>query len=76
MDINGLWIHWPNQCEYCKKSWTTAHCARNQSFMRKLNGMHQEYLGSLHFTCDYFVSDEEKIEKVKEQQTTMPCGGI
>jgi hypothetical protein len=44
--------------------------------MRKLNGMHQEYLGSLHFTCDYFVPDEEKIEKVKEQQTTTPCGGI
>lgn len=73
MEINGLWIYWPNQCEYCKKSWTTAHCAKNQSFMQTLTNMNQEYLGSLHFTCDYFVPDEEKIEEVKNSQSTMPC---
>lgn len=73
MEVNGLWIYWPNQCEYCKKSWTTEHCAKNQSFMQKLKDMHQEYLGSLHFTCDYFVPDEEKIEEVKQSQSTMSC---
>ena len=73
MEVNGLWIYWPNQCEYCKKSWTTEHCEKNQSFMRTLTSMNQEYLGSLHFTCDYFVPDEEKIEEVKQSQSTMPC---
>lgn len=73
MKVNGLWIYWPNQCEYCKKSWTTEHCTKNQSFMQTLTNMNQEYLGSLHFTCDYFVPDEEKIEEVKQSQSTMPC---
>jgi hypothetical protein len=42
MWVEGNWIYWPEQCQYCSKSWTTEHCARNQSFMRKLNGMYQE----------------------------------
>jgi hypothetical protein len=33
--------------------------------MRKLNGMYQEYLGSLEFKCDYFTPD---LEKIKEKQ--------
>lgn len=41
--------------------------------MQKLKSMNQEYLGSLHFTCDYFVPDDEKIEEVKQSQSTMPC---
>lgn len=68
MLIEGTFIYWSEQCKYCKKSWTTEHCGRNQSFMRKLNGMYQEYLGSLEFKCDYFVPD---LEKIKEKQE---CG--
>ena len=58
---------------YCSKSWTTEHCARNQSFMRKLNGMYQEYLGSLEFKCDYFTPDLDKI-KEKQQCECCCCG--
>ena len=74
MLIDGTWIHWPNQCEYCSKSWTTEHCDRNQSFMRKINGMYNEYLGSLEFKCDYFTPDKEKINDKKEKETT--CSGM
>ena len=68
MIIEGIWIHWPEQCQCCSKSWTTEYCDRNQSFMKKLNGMYQEYLGTVEFKCDYFVPD---LEKIKENQE---CG--
>ena len=74
MFIDGVFIHWPKQCEYCSKSWTTEHCARNQSFMRKLNGMYNEYLGSLEFKCDYFTPDKEKIKD--KQNEVMTCSGM
>lgn len=74
MFIDGVFIHWPKQCEYCSKSWTTEHCARNQSFMRKLNGMYNEYLGSLEFKCDYFTPDQEKIKD--KQNEVMTCSGM
>lgn len=61
MFIDGTFIYWPEQCKYCSKSWTSEHCARNQSFMRKLKGMYQEYLGSLEFKCDYFTPDFTKL---------------
>jgi hypothetical protein len=73
MLIEGTFIYWPEQCQYCSKSWTTEHCARNQSFMRKLNGMYQEYLGSLEFKCDYFTPDLDKI-KEKQQSECCCCG--
>lgn len=74
MLIEGIFIYWPEQCQYCSKSWTTEHCGRNQSFMRKLNGMYQEYLGSLEFKCDYFAPDEEKIKD--KQNKEMTCSGM
>lgn len=74
MNINGAFIHQSEQCQYCSKSWTTEHCARNQSFMRKLNGMYSEYLGSLEFKCDYFTPDKDKIIDKKEKETT--CSGM
>ena len=74
MRIEGTFIYWPEQCEYCSKSWTTEHCARNQSFMRKLKGMYQEYLGTLEFRCDYFTPDKEKIKDKRSEEMT--CSGI
>jgi hypothetical protein len=74
MWVEGNWIYWPEQCQYCSKSWTTEHCGRNQTFMRKLNGMYHEYLGSLEFKCDYFTPDEEKIKDKNEKETT--CSGM
>ena len=74
MFIDGVFIHWPKQCDYCSKSWTTEHCARNQSFMRKLNGMYNDYLGSLEFKCDYFTPDKEKIKD--RQNEVMTCSGM
>lgn len=70
MLIEGTFIYWSEQCQYCSKSWTTEHCSRNQSFMRKLNGMYQEYLGSLEFKCDYFTPD---LDKIKEKQQCECC---
>ena len=40
--------------------------------MRKLNGMYQEYLGSLEFKCDYFTPD---LDKIKEKQQCECCCG-
>lgn len=74
MYIDGTFIYWPEQCQYCSKSWTTEHCGRNQTFMRKLNGMYQEYLGSLEFKCDYFTPDKEKIKD--KQNEVMTCSGM
>ena len=72
MDVSGTFIYWPEQCKYCSRSWTTEHCARNQSFMRKLNGMYQEYLGTVEFKCDYFVPD---LDKIKEKQQSEVYNG-
>lgn len=74
MYIDGTFIYWPEQCQYCSKSWTSEHCARNQSFMRKINGMYNEYLGSLEFKCDYFTPDKDKINAKKEKEIT--CSGM
>ena len=74
MFIDGTFIYWPEQCQYCSKSWTTEYCDLNQSFMRKLKdiGMYQEYLGSLEFKCDYFTPD---LDKIKEKQQCECCCG-
>lgn len=74
MYIDGTFIYWPEQCEYCSKSRTTEHCTRNQSFMRKLNGMCYDYLGSLEFKCDYFTPDKEKIKDKRNEEMT--CNGM
>lgn len=74
MFIDETFIYWPEQCEYCSKSQTTEHCARNQSFMRKLNGMYHDYLGSLEFKCDYFTPNKEKIQDKRNKEMT--CNGM
>lgn len=63
------WIYWYDQCKYCKNQNKTDSCERNQKFMRTLNNMYHNYLGTVDFKCDYFQIDEEKekvINKIME----------
>lgn len=68
--INYPEIYWPEQCEYCYKALNTSHCVRNQGFMKKLQGMYKEYLGTVEFKCDYFSLDPaKKTNQIAETQS-------
>lgn len=56
-------IYWPEQCKFCLRALNTTYCDRNQAFMKKLDNMYHEYLGTVEFKCDYFSVDKKKLEE-------------
>ena len=59
------WIYWKDQCMYCKNKYRTDVCFRNMEFMKKLNSMWKEYIGTVNFKCDYFENNEEDYNVLK-----------
>lgn len=59
-------IYWNEQCLYCLRALNTTYCDRNQVFMKKLDSMYNEYLGTVDFKCDYFSVDKKKLEKYQK----------
>ena len=67
--INNPNIYWPEQCKFCLRALNTTYCDKNQTFMKKLEGMYHEYVGTVEFKCDYFSVDKKKLEeKLKGEQ--------
>jgi hypothetical protein len=56
-------IDWTTQCEYCLKAINTTHCAKNDSFIKKLIDMKNEYRGNVSFECEFFVIDKLKLKE-------------
>lgn len=65
-------IYWPEQCKFCLRALNTTYCDRNQAFMKKLNSMYHEYLGTVEFKCDYFSVDKREMEKLKTESECAP----
>lgn len=61
MVVDEIFIYWPEQCKYCLKALNTTYCGKNQAFMKKLNSMYREYIGTVEFKCDYFSLDKAVI---------------
>lgn len=59
-------IYWPEQCKFCLRALNTTYCDRNQAFMKKLDSMCHEYIGTVDFKCDYFSVDKNKLEKYQK----------
>lgn len=70
-NINGVFIHWPEQCNYCLRALNTTYCGKNQAFMKKLDSMNHEYVGTVDFVCDYFTLDKEKIKDKQNEENDM-----
>jgi hypothetical protein len=65
-------IYWPEQCQFCLRALNTSHCDRNQAFMRKLDSMNREYLGTVEFKCDYFSVDKQKLDEQRQHDAQNP----
>ena len=70
MKVNGTWIYWKEQCNYCVNA--TPVCQKNlKNYIEKLDSIKPEnpVYGTLEFKCDYLIFDKDKYYR----QNTGEC---
>ncbi len=58
--INGYWIYWKEQCQYCKNRINCEYIEKINNYINNLSQVDDKgCYGSLSFKCDYFIFDKE-----------------
>ena len=63
MFIDGKWIYWKEQCEYCTNRKVCDYRENVKEYTKKLEAIEAKVYGSLRFKCDYFILDERVYQE-------------